>query len=113
VDHREDERDAANAPGERAPGSGRLLVRTWNDGEAALIRQLLASYGIPCQVVSDVPHTVLPLSVDGLGEIRILVPAARWDEAQALLADHRRHGLQVLPGGRDGEDDGGEEPDRP
>lgn len=78
----------------------RLLVRTWSDGEALLVRQLLASYGIPCQVVSDVPHTVLPLSVDGLGEIRILVPASRFLEARSLLADHLRQGLEIVDGGK-------------
>ncbi|HXV77035.1 MAG TPA: DUF2007 domain-containing protein [Candidatus Polarisedimenticolaceae bacterium] len=91
----------------RTEGSGnRILVRTWNDGEALMVRQLLATYGIPCQVVSDVPHTVLPLTIDGLGEIRILVPAARLRAARGVLADHLRHGLEVLDGGRpDGDDE--------
>jgi hypothetical protein len=69
-----------------------------------MVRQLLASYGIPCQVVSDVPHSVLPLTVDGLGEIRILVPASRFEEARSLLADHLRKGLEVLDGGKPTED---------
>lgn len=77
-----------------------LLTKTWNDGEAAIIRQLLETYGIPCQVVSDIPHTLMPLSVDGLGEIRILVPTSRLDEARALIADHRRDGLRVIRGGK-------------
>ena len=76
-----------------------LLMRTWSDGEALLLRQLLGSYGIPCQVVSDVPHAVFPLSVDGLGEIRILVPASRLDEARSLLADHLRNGLEIVHDG--------------
>ena len=80
---------------------GKLLVRTWNDGEAAMVRQILASYGIPCQVVSDVPHTVLPFTVDGLGEVRILVPAERLDEARELLAEHRRQGLELVDGDRE------------
>ena len=83
-----------------ASGTNRLLVRTWSDGEAMLVRQLLQSYGIPCQVVSDVPHTVLPLSVDGLGEIRILVPEARAEEARRVLADHLRNGLELVDGGQ-------------
>ena len=87
---------------ERPTQPNRLVVRTWSDGEALLVRQLLESYGIPCQVVSDVPHTLLPLSVDGLGEIRILVPATRVDEARALLAEHLRQGLEIVDGGKDG-----------
>jgi hypothetical protein len=105
-----DEKQRPLPQGEDRPvGGNRLLVRTWNDGEASMVRQLLASYGIPCQVVSDVPHTVFPLTIDGLGEIRILVPAARFEEAQSLLAEHRRQGLEVLDGGdgpQDGDDEG-------
>jgi hypothetical protein len=87
---------------ERRPAVDRpvLLMTTWNDGEAAMIRQILENYGIPTQVVSDVPHTVLPISVDGLGEVRILVPADRKREAHALLAEHRREGLKIVDGGK-------------
>jgi len=80
-------------------GGGVLLLRTWNDGEAMMVKQLLATYGIPCQVVSDVPHTVLPISVDGLGEVRILVPAGRLQESKRLIAEHLRQGLELLDGG--------------
>jgi hypothetical protein len=85
-------------------------MSTWSDGEAEMVRQLLEGYGIPCQVVSDVPHTVLPISVDGLGEVRILVPADRLEEARRLLAEHRREGLSIVDGGREGPQDkqGGE-----
>jgi hypothetical protein len=86
-----------------------LLMRSWSDGEAAIIRQLLATYGIPCQVVSDISHTVLPFSLDGLGEIRIFVAPSSLREAQSLLAEHRRQGLRVIRGGRAGE--AGEEDD--
>lgn len=82
------------------PTGNRILLRTWNDGEAMMVRQLLETYGIPCQVVSDVPHSVLPLTIDGLGEIRILVPHARLRDARTVLADHLRRGLEVLDGGR-------------
>ncbi len=78
-----------------------LLMTCWNDGEAELVRHLLDAYGIPCQVVSAVPHSVYPFTVDGLGEIRILVPASRHEEASALLAEHRRKGLESVPGGED------------
>ncbi|HKQ61696.1 MAG TPA: hypothetical protein VJS92_10400 [Candidatus Polarisedimenticolaceae bacterium] len=76
-----------------------LLMRTWSDGEAAVICQLLRCYDIPCRAASDVPHSIFPLTIDGLGELRILVPATRLDEAQRLISAHRRLGLEVLPGG--------------
>ena len=95
------EEDPSADEAERPSQANRLVVRTWSDGEALLVRQLLESYGIPCQVVSDVPHSLLPLSVDGLGEIRILVSGARLDEARSLLAEHLRQGLEIVDGGKD------------
>ncbi len=108
----DDRSESGEHAGALEPGS-RLLVRTWSDGEALLVRQLLGSYGIPCQVVSDVPHAVFPLSVDGLGEIRILVPDAHADEARRILADHLRNGLELIEGGRGEDVDGGEAADEP
>lgn len=67
-----------------------LLMKTWMDGEAEIVRQLLASYGIPCQVVSDITHAIYPFTVDGLGEIQILVPASSLESARCILDDHRR-----------------------
>lgn len=86
-------------------GAGVLLMTTWSDAEAEMVRQILATRDIPCQVVSDVPHSVLPISVDGLGELRILVPASRSDEARELLAEYRRGGLEgdeTIPPGEEG-----------
>jgi hypothetical protein len=88
-----------------------LLMTTWSDGEAAMVRQILASHGIPSQGVSHVPHSVLPFTMDGLGEIRILVPASRLREARELLAEHRRQGLEIIDGGEPPSDDATEEED--
>src|SRR5471032_2779149 len=38
---------------------------------------------------SDVPHSIFPLSVDGLGEVRIAVHPNDADEAQRIIASHR------------------------
>jgi hypothetical protein len=73
-----------------------LLLLVWGDGEAEIVRRLLETYGIPCQVTSAISHRLFPLSVDGLGEVRVLVPRARLHEAEAIVAEHRRHGLEVL-----------------
>ena len=91
-------------PDENAPGTTRetLALITWSDGEAALVHNLLGEYGIPSRVVSDFPHTLLPVSVDGLGEIRVYVPTDRYEEAVELLAEHRREGLGIAgPGDAD------------
>jgi hypothetical protein len=75
---------------------GVLLMRTWNDGEAEMVRQILATNEIPCQVVSDVPHSVLPIMVDGLGEVRILVAKPHLARAKELIAEYRREGFTVV-----------------
>lgn len=91
-------------PDEDVPATSRetIALRTWSDGEAALVHNLLQEYGIPSRVASDFPHALLPVSVDGLGEIRIYVPTDRYEEAVELLAEHRREGLGIAsPGDRD------------
>ena len=73
--------------------SGRSIITTvWNDSEANLVRSLLESYGIPATVSSDVPHSVYPLTVDGLGEIRISVAEDDREEAVRILQAHQAEG---------------------
>ncbi len=88
------------------PEGSALLMRTWNDGEADIVRLLLEANDIPCQVVSDITHSLYPLSVDGLGEIRIFVPEASLEEASQILADHLREGFEEVSEGDSGEGDG-------
>ena len=101
-----EDRHRPDAPAEAGSRNARLLLCTWDDGEAEMIRQLLESYGIPVQMVSDVAHSVYPITLDGLGEVRILVPENKLAEARALLDEHRRHGLA-------GGDDDDEQPTVP
>jgi hypothetical protein len=70
----------------------RVIFRTWDDTEAELIRGLLESYGIPCSVISDITHSVVPLTVDGLGEIRLSVPEEAAEEAARILQEHMAAG---------------------
>jgi len=87
------------------PGSGpagradTVLMQAWNDREAAMIHELLSTYGIRVEVLALHPHRLLPVSVEGLGELRILVPAREQVRARALIAEHRRQGLELLRGG--------------
>jgi flagellar biosynthesis protein FlhB len=67
-----------------------IVARTWTDSEASVIKSLLESYSIPCHYASELPHRIYPASVDGLGEIRIFVPAAFAQEARQILEEHRR-----------------------
>lgn len=88
----------------------KVIWKTWDDTEAELVRGLLESYGIPCSVISDITHSVLPFTMNGLGEIRLSVPMAAVEEAERILADHQMSGAaQSSPdGGHPGpaDDDG-------
>lgn len=76
-------------------GSSLVVYRCHDDIEAAQIRDLLGQEGIPCQVVSNVPHTVLPLTTDGLGEVRIAVHVDDADRARELISMFLSPGASV------------------
>jgi ribonuclease-3 len=66
-----------------------VIFRTHSDIEAKIVRGLLESHGVMSVVSSDVPHSIFPLSVDGLGEVRIAVHADEALEAQRIIDAHR------------------------
>ena len=74
------------------------LLHTWDRAEAWLVRELIGSYGIRCQVASSDPHFLFPVAV--ASGYQVMVETERLAEARRLLADHLRQGMQVLPGGR-------------
>src|SRR5204863_8927358 len=57
---------------------------------------LLEAPGIMCAVGSDVPHSIFPMSVDGLGEVRLSVHPDEAEEARRTIESHRTE----LPGGQ-------------
>jgi ribonuclease-3 len=69
-----------------------VVFRTWSDIEASIVRGLLEAHGIDVSVASDVPHTVFPLTINGLGEVRIAVPGDNADAAARLIQDYRASG---------------------
>ena len=68
-----------------------VVARAWTDGEASVIKSLLESYSIPCHYSSELPSRLYPLATEGLGQIRIFVPASLAEEAARILEEHRRH----------------------
>ena len=74
-----------------------VIFQTWNDSEAELVRGILESYGIPCRISSDIPHQVVPLTVDGLGEIRLEIPPEAAEEARRILQDYLSAGASMRP----------------
>lgn len=66
-----------------------VVFRTHSDIEAVIVRGLLESHGLYAAASSDLTHAVFPISIDGLGEVRIAVPASQAEEARAIIRDQR------------------------
>jgi ribonuclease-3 len=66
-----------------------VIFRTHSDIEAQIVRGLLETHGVMSVVSSDVLHSVFPMSVDGLTEVRIAVHASEAEEAQRIIEGHR------------------------
>jgi len=66
-----------------------VIFRTHSDIEAQIVRGLLEAHGVMSVVSSDVLHSVFPMSVDGLTQVRIAVHAAEAADAQRIIDGHR------------------------
>jgi ribonuclease III len=81
-----------------------VIFRTHSDVEASVVRALLESHGLQVLVSSSIPHSVLPLTIDGLGEVRLSVHEDEAEEAVRVIDSHRISGAdngQVVPFGDD------------
>jgi len=54
--------------------------------EAKLIAGRLTSEGIQTQLRYEAAGTIYAVTVDGLGEVRILVPVPDWERAKEILS---------------------------
>ena len=66
-----------------------VVLRTHSDVEANVARALLETHGIRTLVSSDVSHALFPLTIDGLGEVRVSVRTEEANRAMRLLDDYR------------------------
>ena len=73
-----------------------VIFRAHSDIEASVVRGLLEAHGVPSVISSDVPHSVFPLTVSALGEVRISVNERDAEAAHRLIESHRIE----LPGGQ-------------
>jgi ribonuclease-3 len=71
-----------------------VIFRAHSDIEASVVRALLEAHGVPSIMTSDVPHSVFPLTVSALGEVRLSVNADDAEEARRIIESHRTE----LPG---------------
>ena len=57
-----------------------------SDTEAQVIIALLRGRGIESFANSEVPHSVLPVTADGLGEVQVLVDEDIAEQAREIIA---------------------------
>jgi hypothetical protein len=54
--------------------------------QAKIIAGRIESDGIPTQLRYEAAGTIYAITVDGLGEVKILVPVPDWERAKELLS---------------------------
>jgi hypothetical protein len=62
------------------------VYRTWDESFAEMAVDLLRAEGIEARKVADVPRSIYPITMDGLGEIRVVVQEEDAQEALDILA---------------------------
>ena len=55
------------------------------DMQAQVIKSLLESYGIPCILRTNAAHSVHVFTVDGMGEVKIMVGESMSEKAKQLI----------------------------
>src|ERR1044071_2671557 len=76
-----------------------VVFRGASEIEARVVRGLLETHGIASLLASDVPRSIFPLAVDGIGDVRISVRSDEAEEARRIIASHRIEmtGARVVP----------------
>jgi len=69
-----------------------VVFRTCSDIEARIVKGLLDAHGIEAARSSDVPQSVFPLTVNGLGEVLISVRSDQAEAATRLISDYQESG---------------------
>ncbi|MFQ6037134.1 MAG: DUF2007 domain-containing protein [Candidatus Aminicenantales bacterium] len=65
------------------------VYKAWGSAEAEVVKSFLRSHSISCLLRGQVVQSVHPFSMDGLGEIRILVPEEDFALAKKLLESRK------------------------
>ena len=62
------------------------VYRAAEEIEARVIESLLKSYGISCLLRSEVAASVHLFTVDGMGEVRVMVKESMAERSRSLIA---------------------------
>ena len=60
-----------------------------NAMEAQVIKSLLEGFDIPCFLKSNAAPSIHVFTMDGMGEVRVLVPASQAAEAKELIVSEK------------------------
>ena len=63
------------------------VYRGAGEAEALIIKGLLESNGIPCLLKSNAAPSVHVFTVDGLGEVEVMVRESTAEEAKRLIGE--------------------------
>ena len=66
------------------------VYRAVGEAEALIIKGLLESNGILCLLKSNAAPSVHVFTVDGLGEVEVMVKESRVEEAKGLIGEEGR-----------------------
>jgi hypothetical protein len=61
------------------------VYRAAGEAEALIIKGLLETYGIPCVLKSSAAPSVHVFTVDGMGEVKVMVSDSMAEEARRLI----------------------------
>lgn len=66
------------------------VYRAFGEAEALIIKSLLESNGIPCLLKSHAAPSVHVFTVDGMGEVKVMVNESKAEEARSLIGEEKR-----------------------
>jgi ribonuclease III len=66
-----------------------VIFHTQSDVEAQVVHALLEAHGIPSVITSDRPQSIFPVSINGLGDVRLSVHRDDAGDAARIIESHR------------------------
>ena len=73
----------------------REVRSVWGQAEADVIKSLLESHGITCLFRGRVLQSIYPMTMDGLGEIKIFVTEKDYDTASSRSRKKSRNSRRM------------------
>jgi hypothetical protein len=67
------------------------LTKVQGEFEAQVLRAMLECEGIDAAIRAGIAQSVLPFTVDGLGEVKVFVHRRDLERAEAVIEEYRAH----------------------